>query len=59
MAGRKGGRLGAAKSFAERADILFDLKKAPAAETPERFAQQIAQTVNVRPQRRVFRLIGA
>jgi len=53
------GRLGAAKSFAERANVLFDLKKALASETPERFAKQIAQPANVRPQRRVFRLIGA
>jgi hypothetical protein len=49
----------AAESFADRADALFDLKQALAAETLERFAQQIAQPANVRPQRSVFRLIGA
>src|SRR5262245_11635215 len=48
-----------AKSFAKRADILFDFKQALATEPPERFAQQIAQTANVRPQRRVLRLINA
>src|SRR5215813_5130464 len=57
--GRLPGALGSAKSFAESADVLFNLKKALSSETLERFAQQIAQPTNVRPQRRVFRLIGA
>src|SRR5262245_26158826 len=52
-------RMLTAKSFAKRSDILFDFKEALAAEPSERFAQQIAQAANVRPQRRVLRLINA
>lgn len=48
-------RMRCAKLFAQGAHALFGLKEFFSAEPPQRFAEQIAEPVNVFAQRQIFR----